>query len=79
MTQIETSQQRAGGPERERRQDGGGSRTPPPGSETERGNVEPRVDAPHAAEEIWSPEKGTRKISGADAAENGDENAGPDR
>jgi len=61
MAKIETSLQRAGGKEADRRQDGGGARTPLPSSEAARGNEEPEVDAPHGAEEQWTPQAGTRK------------------
>jgi hypothetical protein len=51
----------SGAPERVRREDGAGRREPHPAGEEARGNVEPEVDAPEGAREIWTPERGTEK------------------
>ena len=76
MSGIETSQQRAGGTEAERRRDGGGQPQPLPASEEARGNKEPKVDAPHGAEEQWTPEGGTRKTDPANADRKAEVNRG---
>ena len=69
MAERETSIERSGGTEAERRQDGGGRTDALPGSEASRGNVEPEVDAPKGAEEIWTPASGTRKTDPAAEAQ----------
>lgn len=65
MDEVERSESRSGGTEAERRQDGAGRREPLPGSEANRGNVEPEVTAPKGSEEIWTPEHGTEKTDPA--------------
>lgn len=71
---VETSSQRSGGTEEDRRKDGAGRPNDPiPGSEGQRGNLQPKVEAPHAAEEVWTPQSGTQKTDpsgGGQAAAN---------
>ncbi len=58
---VETSIERSGDTEGNRRHDGAGRNEPVPGGEESRGNVEPEVDAPKGAEEVWTPATGTKK------------------